>query len=394
MPRNNRLAIVTLEPHGAKTACFHQGVCRCSSDRGAGESIIRVEQFAARISERTGAPIERIHHTSMAAENWDDIGAEIGLDQITTPAPHVALVRQFGPQVQDGPIEVALFINGGYVASAEPGARGQAELLESVAIGARRVLYAVAATIDLPAIDPSGDLAADNPNWSEIERSLKLWGALPGGEPIQPPRPVTGICLNRPEWANRDDLRASLEAGGIMTWHAPREPLGECSDFVTFVDPSMTGEGSDQGALPDDVWDEIVAASRQVSQQSSESSREHYAVWVTFVESDTEMRPAPAVVMDRPDWARRTDLAEALKGGRVMTWANVGESLGEYSDFVAMVDASCTGEGPDQSDLPSDIWDELVEACKKVHGPLVPGATHYPVRITFSEFGLREPPEL
>ncbi len=49
----------------------------------------------------------------------------------------------------------------------------------------------------------------------------------------------------------------------LMTWHKKGQRPGEGSDIVTFVDPSLSGDGSDDGEMPDKYWDLIVNLCRK-----------------------------------------------------------------------------------------------------------------------------------
>lgn len=58
--------------------------------------------------------------------------------------------------------------------------------------------------------------------------------------------------------------------------------------------------------------------------------------------------------------------------------ARLKGEAGEYSDVVALVDASLNGEGAD-SDMPAHIWEQVVGICWRVFKPS-PGY-HILVRI-------------
>lgn len=66
-----------------------------------------------------------------------------------------------------------------------------------------------------------------------------------------------------------------------FTWHQGGEP-DEYSDVVVLVDPSLTGEGSDDD-MPEHIWLQIVEACRaNVGQQAPMS--EHITVRLTNVQ--------------------------------------------------------------------------------------------------------------
>jgi hypothetical protein len=73
------------------------------------------------------------------------------------------------------------------------------------------------------------------------------------------------LRINAPEWYDRDDFRAWLNAEGAQrraTWHERGTEPTEYSDvFVTFD----SGEGSDYDTLmPDDIWEAITKAADEV----------------------------------------------------------------------------------------------------------------------------------
>jgi len=62
------------------------------------------------------------------------------------------------------------------------------------------------------------------------------------------------------------------------------------------------------------------------------------------------------------------------------TWHRDG-AMDEWSDVVVLVDPSLNGEGSD-SDMPSHIWDRIVDACGDYLRADCCAANHYMVRLT------------
>lgn len=67
-----------------------------------------------------------------------------------------------------------------------------------------------------------------------------------------------GIKLSVPELFRDSDFQDYVNNTNVMTWHDKKGPIQEddWADVVVFVDPSMTGEGSNSD-MP--YWDEIYA---------------------------------------------------------------------------------------------------------------------------------------
>lgn len=66
------------------------------------------------------------------------------------------------------------------------------------------------------------------------------------------------LSLNASAWYQQPDFLAWLEsAEGLMSWHTPGQPVGEFTDIVVFVDPSLNGEGVQDG-MPDAYWKTVV----------------------------------------------------------------------------------------------------------------------------------------
>lgn len=72
------------------------------------------------------------------------------------------------------------------------------------------------------------------------------------------------LFINAPEWFKESEFLSWLNDPNMhfMTWHTKGQPVDECSDVIVFVDPSLSGDGSDQGIMPDCYWNEIVEICR------------------------------------------------------------------------------------------------------------------------------------
>lgn len=73
---------------------------------------------------------------------------------------------------------------------------------------------------------------------------------------------IDNIVMNVPEWFADPEFMAAIDnpSLGIATWHARGAQLGDYSDVFLFVDPSLTGEGSEEGDIPDRYWDQVIDA--------------------------------------------------------------------------------------------------------------------------------------
>ncbi|MDF0491479.1 hypothetical protein PX699_16880 [Sphingobium sp. H39-3-25] len=65
---------------------------------------------------------------------------------------------------------------------------------------------------------------------------------------------------------------------------------------------------------------------------------------------------------------------------RKFTWHR-GGPVDEWSDVIVLIDPSLTGEGSD-SDMPAEIWNRIVDECRRVFSPELSPAHHYMVRLT------------
>lgn len=73
--------------------------------------------------------------------------------------------------------------------------------------------------------------------------------------------PITGIKLAVPELFMQPEFVRWLNNSQAMTWHSRQGPIaeGDIADVAIFVDPSMTGEGTDSD-MPG--WEHVVAKLR------------------------------------------------------------------------------------------------------------------------------------
>ena len=102
--------------------------------------------------------------------------------------------------------------------------------------------------------------ALDGLSWEQQEAVLM---PLPPTKMFAEKRP--GLVFNVPTWFEDPRFISWLNSreNPVMTWHTPGEEVGEYSDCVVFVDPSLDGDGSDQGAMPDVFWNAIVEMCKQ-----------------------------------------------------------------------------------------------------------------------------------
>ncbi|RMM39148.1 hypothetical protein QO021_28530 (plasmid) [Pseudomonas amygdali pv. lachrymans] len=69
--------------------------------------------------------------------------------------------------------------------------------------------------------------------------------------------PITGIKLSVPELFAQPEFIRWLNNSQAMTWHSRQGPIseGDIADVAVFVDPSLTGEGTDSD-MPG--WEHVV----------------------------------------------------------------------------------------------------------------------------------------
>lgn len=72
------------------------------------------------------------------------------------------------------------------------------------------------------------------------------------------------VEINAPAWFEDPEFLHAISTNQIMTWHQAGEGPGEFSDVILFIAPSLNGEGSDQGDIPDAYWDAVVKACKSV----------------------------------------------------------------------------------------------------------------------------------
>jgi hypothetical protein len=73
------------------------------------------------------------------------------------------------------------------------------------------------------------------------------------------------LCINAPEWYQESDFNSWLNSNDepLMTWHERGNAPSEWSDVIVFVDPSLSGEGSDSDSMPAVYWEFIVKTCRE-----------------------------------------------------------------------------------------------------------------------------------
>lgn len=80
------------------------------------------------------------------------------------------------------------------------------------------------------------------------------------------------LSINAPEWFAEDAFLSWLNdrEKPLVTWHKRGQIPNEWSDIIVFVDPSLNGEGSENGEMPDRYWDQIISACRESFRPSSD----------------------------------------------------------------------------------------------------------------------------
>jgi hypothetical protein len=86
--------------------------------------------------------------------------------------------------------------------------------------------------------------------------------------------------VNAPAFYRDPDFVTWLNSRGVATWHDGDNPPGEFSDVFTVVD--CLQEGPDRDAMPEPVWDALIAALRE----AGAPDRDQILVWITNLEED------------------------------------------------------------------------------------------------------------
>jgi len=70
------------------------------------------------------------------------------------------------------------------------------------------------------------------------------------------------LSINAPEWFGEAEFLQWLNKRDrpLMTWHSIGRDANEWSDIIVFIDPSLSGEGSEDGEMPEKYWQIIVSA--------------------------------------------------------------------------------------------------------------------------------------
>ncbi|WP_144267460.1 hypothetical protein [Comamonas thiooxydans] len=74
------------------------------------------------------------------------------------------------------------------------------------------------------------------------------------------------LVINAPEFFEDLGFRQWLIAQDkpAMTRHTKGDPfIDEWSDVIVLVDPSLSGEGSEKGEVPDHIWNAIIEICKQ-----------------------------------------------------------------------------------------------------------------------------------
>jgi|GEM_PF-6443349 len=164
------------------------------------------------------------------------------------------------------------------------------------------------------------------------------------------------LSIYCPELFARDDFCAWLNGKDAkMTWHTSGETPGECSDVVVFVDPGMTGEGSDEQLMPG--WQEMFEQVKRVV--SAGQYETHIAVRLLNMEagdgapiSGTQIVPMPARVRDV------LRLEHSHKSHKVLCqWEH---ALGKQQEALMLLMADLREMGcGDEARALTEAWDTL-----------------------------------
>lgn len=93
------------------------------------------------------------------------------------------------------------------------------------------------------------------------------------------------LVVNVPTWFEDPTFVHFIENNNVMTWHERGSQPSDFSDVIVFVDPTLTGEGSEQGEMPEQYWDQLVDLCRaHCSEPAATESRPHIMVRLTNLE--------------------------------------------------------------------------------------------------------------
>lgn len=92
------------------------------------------------------------------------------------------------------------------------------------------------------------------------------------------------LVMDAPEFFKDEAFVAWLNNPKALkfTYHQGGQP-SKWSDVVVLVDPSLTGEGSDSGEMPDHIWDQIVAECKKRKHALPLATGNHILVWLKNV---------------------------------------------------------------------------------------------------------------
>lgn len=68
------------------------------------------------------------------------------------------------------------------------------------------------------------------------------------------------------------------------------------------------------------------------------------------------------LVISAPEWFQRDDFCQWLHAESTASWIRNGETANEFSDAFTIFDH---GSGPDEDDIPSDIWQEICRLAEE-----------------------------
>lgn len=94
-----------------------------------------------------------------------------------------------------------------------------------------------------------------------------------------------------------------------------------------------------------------------------------------------DAHPCRGLVLNVPEFFADAEFQRWLENDvPKFTWHRAGQ-IGEWSDIVVLIDPGLNGEGSD-SDMPAQIWDQIIDRCRMHLGPGRDQQHHYMVRLT------------
>lgn len=91
------------------------------------------------------------------------------------------------------------------------------------------------------------------------------------------------LIINAPEWLEDAEFVEWMNnpSNPLMTWHNKGEEPTEGCDVVVFVDPGLSGDGTEEGIMPSKYWDFIV---KTCQDRFTPSTGFHIVVRITFLD--------------------------------------------------------------------------------------------------------------